>query len=166
MPRPDVPRAAARSLGVSTLCWRKLHPQCVATDCTCECHEALAASPPPLEVVPTPAPADRLTAERRADLKRGLKANAEPVLVWEEPPHPGRQPEPAVTPEQLAELDAHPGKWARVRTFPGENSATTMRKRAVDRRQPDPDLYELRASRLAPYGRGTGSALYARRRPK
>lgn len=133
--------------GKSNLCCRNLHTQCLIPDtCTCACHED---APPPVPEA------------REAALANGAgkaPAASSSTVVWEEPPTVGRRIIALPTPAQLAELDAQPGRWARLHEWPGNNSAYTARKRAHERGL-DKTVYQLRGVRLP----GGGSALFARR---
>ncbi len=81
-------------------------------------------------------------------------------LTWEEPPsgRSGRLKGP-VTEEQRNLLRAHPKRWAKVRDYPGKQTASTTAHRARKGRWPElaPEEWEFTGRRTP-----NGSALYAR----
>lgn len=102
---------------------------------------------------PDVARAAALLDEQRADAPPAPPAAG---LVWEDPPALGRTA--SMVPEVLAvaaQLRARPGQWARLRTFTGKTTASTLAGRL--RKRPDSADLEFRGSRTA-----SGSALFGR----
>lgn len=126
----------------SSRCRRGDHESCFSETCSCDCHGTTSA-------------AGTATSEAPPD-------DAPSGMTWEDPPRRGGAHPCPVTPEMLEQLQANPGRWARVATYAAKSGATNMRTKAPtvwpDRFQ----FLELRAHRLADDDPDGGSALFAR----
>lgn len=84
-----------------------------------------------------------------------------PVVMWEEPPGSprGRAAKCPLTADQLDELRANPGRWARIHTYDRHTSASSAARRIQKGTYP-----EMPEGHWEATGRrdGAGSVLYAR----
>lgn len=138
--------AAPATKRVCSPCTRRNHDGCTnPAGCVCEtCY--------PERIIPT-APAPKLTTVPAADDDLGI--------VWEDPPEVrGRRTTPMLAPSIRQALIAHPGRWARIKTYDKKSSASSAAQRIKKGQVDDlpPGDWEP-AARVLPAG---GSALYLR----
>lgn len=124
----------------STLCLRNLHADCPTPNiCACECHEGddeideILASVPVMETLDGFSP------------------------VWESPPSAAK---PVISPEEISLIDAHPGRWRKVRISGKPHGAASVRDRLRKSGQIVWDDYDVKAFR----NEEGGSALYIRKK--
>lgn len=133
---------ASRTKRVCSPCLRGAHARCIASSCEClTCYPPDGAEPA--------SPAAPETAS---------------VVVWEDPPRSrfGRaRLEEEIGEAVLEQLRAHPGKWAKVRTWAVKSSASTAASRIRKGEAPGLPAVEWEAVGRSVPG---GSALYLRYR--
>ncbi len=86
-----------------------------------------------------------------------------PAIVWEDPPA-GRLGArlPMLDTDQLALLRANPGRWAKVKTFPGKSSASSYVQQLRTGKRALGDDATATDFEFAGRRAGAGSALYVR----